>query len=199
MSVDDKVTQLENQVMGNTTQSQDNPSGNTPVTSQEAPQAPPDPEEWYDSLDEPTRGVVDAYNVKLQNALKEERQQRKELQKQLKELAARPVDDTQWKSKIEEISGQLTEANLKASFYESAAEQANLPAKRYAVAYKIAKIDGLISDDGEVDWKALQEQHDYLFSAPTQETQQRKPGNAGSGIGGKPQPKRGMNDLIRGT
>jgi hypothetical protein len=192
----DPIQKLEDAVMG-TQQQQDNPPQNAATTPQEAPQST-DPEEWYDGLDEPTRGVVDAYSVKLQNALKEERKTIKDLKKQITELAGKATDDSSWKTKIEEINRQLSEASLKASFYESAADVPNLPAKRYAAAYKIAKLDSLIDDDGSVDWKALQEQHDYLFAAPVQEQQQRKPGSAGAGLGSKPQPSKGMNDLIRG-
>lgn len=200
--VEQGVQKLENAVMGeNTPQQQTETSGNAATTSQEAPQAPQSADEWYDSLDETTRGVVDAYAsgsaAKLKTALDQERQQRKAFEKQVKELSGKVGSDDKIKGEIDNLHSQLTESNLKASFYEAAAEQAGLPAKRYAAAYKIARLDGLIDDEGTVDWKALQEQHDYLFvSAPQEPT--RKPGSAGSGVNGKPpQPSRSMNDLIR--
>lgn len=196
MSVEDAINKLEGQVTGNTT-------GDTPVAVSVTPQATeaPDGDTWYDSLDDTSKTALSAYvgneTAKLKTTLDKEREERKALAKQIKELSSKPVDDTAWKAKIEEINTQLGEASLKASFYESAADMPQLPAKRYAAAYKIAKLDGLISDDGEVDWKALQEQHDYLFSAVSTFTA-TKPGSAGSGLGQKPQPTRGMNDLIRG-
>jgi hypothetical protein len=191
----DPVDKLTAQVMGEPQE---------PVTE---PNTTTDPvgtaEEWYDNLDDAARTSANAYvtseTAKLKSALDEERKQRRAYEKQVKELAGKVTGDDATKTKLEELGNQLSEANLKAAFYEGAVDVPNLPAKRYAAAYKIAKIDSLIDDDGSVDWKALQEQHDYLFAAPAQEQQQRKPGSAGAGLGSKPQPSKGMNDLIRGN
>lgn len=179
-------------------------------TQQSAPQAtqearsatePNDADAWADSLDDAGKTALNAYvaleTTRLKTALDTERAQRKELAKQLKELSVKPADDTAWKAKIEAISGQLSEANLKASFYESAAGQDDLAAKRYGAAYKIAKIDGLIDEDGAVDWAALKEQHDYLFSTPVVATPAK--GHAGNGVGGRAQKPQNINDVLRGA
>ena len=174
-----------------------------PQGTQEAPSAtePNDADTWADSLDDAGKTALSAYvsleTTRLKTALDTERAQRKELARQLKELSGKPADDTAWKAKIEAISGQLSEANLKASFYEGAASQDDLAAKRYNAAYKIAKIDGLINDDGDVDWAALREQHDYLFATPVAPTSAR--GNAGSGVGGRAQKPQNINDVLRGA
>jgi hypothetical protein len=196
----DAVQSLENQVLGTSQDTLDNDTQG----AQEAPQATTvfDPTAWYDELEEGARGLADKYVeshvVKLKSALDEERKQRRAYEKQVKELAGKVTGDSDLKSKLDELGSQLSEANQRALFYEAAVDRGDLPAKRYAAAYKIAKLDGLIDEDGAVDWTALAEQHDYLFtSAQQQQTQQRKPGNAGSGAGTQPQKKTSMNDMIR--
>lgn len=198
---DTAVQSLEDRIFGtHSEETTDNP----PQGTQEAATATQvfDPTAWYDELEEGARGLADKYVethvVKLKSALDEERKQRRAYEKQVKELSGKAADGSDLKSKLDELGSQLSEANRKAAFYEAAVGVAELPANRYAAAYKIAKLDDLINDDGDVDWDALKSQHDYLFtSAQQQQAQQKKPGSAGSGVTQQPQRQKTMNDLIR--
>lgn len=166
-----------------------------------------DPDEWYDGLDDATRAAVDAYSggqvTKLQGALEAERKARRDFEKQVKELSKNAGVQGEAKQQLEALNTQLSEANTKAAFYEAAGDIADLPPKRYAAAYKMAKLDGLIDGDGTVDWDKLRTEYDYLFvpQQPKEEVK-RRPGNAGNGVGTQPSVSHNanqqMNNLIRG-
>lgn len=183
----DPVDALRAQIAG--TQPDDAPESADVETHDDT--QPADPDAWYRGLDATTRTAVDAYTTKLKTALANERKQSKEREKQLRELLAKP-DESTWKERIETLTGELTEANARASFMEAASEQADLPPKRYVTAYKIAKMDGLIGDDGAVDWDAMRKTHDYLFATvPTPN------GNAGTGVRTTAKRSENMNDILR--
>lgn len=170
-------------------------SANAAETSQEATQEALTPEQWYSSLDDATRPHVDAYAGKLKTALDNERKQRKEYEKTIKELSAKAGKDNAISAELEDFKNKFTEANRKADFLTAATKVENLPTHRYEAAYKIAKLDGLIDEDtNAVDWDAMRQAHDYLFV----EVSKKIAGNAGNGAGTKAQPKRDMNALIRG-
>jgi protein-arginine kinase activator protein McsA len=172
-------------------------SDNATETASETPQATQTPDEWYSSLDDDTKALAESYAQaqaeKLSSALKEERANRKALEKQVRELSQKAGKDNELSTQLQELSSNLTEANRKAAFYEAAGERDDLPRHRVAAAYKIAKLDNLIDDDNNVDWDAMKASHDYLFV----EVSKKVAGNAGNGTGTKPQPKVSMNDMMR--
>lgn len=190
----DAVEALKAAVEGDNPQTDTNTNENAAETPQNDTQAPPTPDEWYSSLDDATKPLVDAYAANLKSALKSERDTRKALEKQVKELSQKAGKDNELSAKLEELSNSLAEASRQTAFYEAANSRDDLPRNRVAAAYKIAKLDNLIDDEHNVDWDAMKTNHDYLFVEVTKKVA----GNAGNGAGAKPQPKKDMNALIRG-
>lgn len=187
------IENLKAQVEASNPQADTDTSQNATDTSQEARTAPPTPDEWYSSLDETTKPLVDAYAGKLKTALDNERKQRKEYEKTIKELSAKAGKDNALSAELEQLRDKVTETSRQNAFYEAANSRDDLPRNRVAAAYKIAKLDNLIDDDGTVDWDTMKAAHDYLFV----EVSKKVAGNAGNGAGTKPQPKVDMNGLMR--
>lgn len=158
--------------------------------------------DWFGSLDEDTRGKVEEYAQtqadKLKAALAKERDERKILAKQIKELASKPVDASQWEAQIKDLSAKAAEAEARATFTESAAEQ-GVSAARIGRLFKIARIDELIDEGGAADWAALKREYPEFFPA----VEEKKPARANAGTGRGETPKKTettaerMNGLIR--
>ena len=132
------------------------------------------------------RALADGYAGGLKTALASEREQRKDLAKQLRDATAKAEAGSAMAKTLEEISGKLDATEKRAAFFESAttAQCANPRA-----AFLVAQAEGLFKKSGEPDWAALQAVAPELF---------RKPGQANAGAGTTAAPaKSSMNDFIR--
>lgn len=171
--------------------------GGTPENGQQPPEnnqggTPPVTfEAWLTAQDDHTRGLIDTHTKGLKSALDAEREQRKTLERQLREAAGKLDKDSDARKQLEGLSAQLDERNRQLDFYDAAraAKVANL-----RLAWLAAKQDNLLKRNGDVDMDALREAYPELFE--TVGPQKAPTGNAGAGTGSPPK-QVNMNTLIR--
>jgi len=159
-------------------------------TEDEGRQEEPDFDSWLNERPEAERSLIDGHVRGLKSALINERESRKGLEKQLRDLATKAEKGSQAERDLTEMVNQAAEANQKAEFYElaSAAGVTNL-----RLAFMAARADELFDKRGNPDFKALREHYPELFGAG----QKTAPGNAGSGTNHKQPASQSMNDFIR--
>lgn len=152
-------------------------------------QLPANFDEWLPSQPEPIRALVEGHTSGLKTALASEREQRKELARQLRDATAAAEKGSTLAKTLEEISGRAEAAEKRAVFFEMAS-QPGIGCTNPRAAFLVAQAEGLFRKDGTPDWAALQVVAPELF---------RKAGqaNAGAGVGAPPPAKASMNDFIR--
>lgn len=131
------------------------------------------------------------HTAALKNALENERSQRKEFSKQLRELTAKAEKGSEAEKTLGEMSTRLEQAEQRAAFYEEAG-RAEIACTNPKAAFLVASADGLFNKRGQPDWPAIKAAAPELFG--------RKgppPGNAGSGNGSPPAPAADINAFIR--
>lgn len=172
-----------------TDQTQDAPpTGETPAGEQGA--APINFEEWYKGLPAEQQGAVDDHIDNLRASLKSERDEKRGLERRLRELSKQAEDGSELRQKLDQLAGETQTATAKAEFYEAghAANVANL-----RLAWLAANDAGLVNlKTGDCDFEKLKTVAPELF---------RKPGaatvNAGNGATQTGVAKPSMNDWLR--
>lgn len=151
----------------------------------------PDKIAWLPWLAEQADDVKTAYEEHthgLKSALAAEREERKTLARQLKELGKDAEAGSELQGRLEQTVGALEEAEAKAQFFEDAAPVVvNL-----RVAWMYAKAAGLVGKDGRVDMAKLRIDAPQLF-----ERKAAPPANAGNGAAQPVPPPPDMNAFIR--
>lgn len=146
-------------------------------------------DKWYGSLDDATRDLFNDRVDGLRSALTSERNERKKLAAQIKELSGKADKGSELAQQLEQLTGNMGKLDQKAQFYEDAhnADVANL-----RLAWLAAQDLDLIGKDGKVDFNKLREAAPELFRKKV-----TPPANAGQGAGqaGTTQPT--MNSFIR--
>jgi hypothetical protein len=133
--------------------------------------APASFDEWLNGQADEVKSLVTGSIGKLQNALNDERTQRRSLAKQIDDLSKQAEQGSQLRAQLEKLSGDFESASRKATFYESApAEVTNL-----RLAWLVANDADLIDKDGKTNWAALRTAAPELFKRVT------PPANAGAG------------------
>jgi hypothetical protein len=145
---------------------------------------------WLAKQPEQVKGLLDGHTKGLKNALESERESRKKLEKDLRELAGKADAGSEAQKQLTHMADQITESDRRADFYESAhaAGVTNLK-----LAYMVATSDNLFDRKGNPDLEALKTSYPELFGGRTK----APAGNAGSGTGDNKKPSRTMNDYIR--
>lgn len=157
-------------------------------------QAPPEKElkfdDWYKEQPAPVKAAIDGHIGGLKNALTSEREMREDAEKQMRELAKNAIDP-ELKKQLEGTADQMALVTKRLDAYETLhqAGVSNLKA-----AWTLIQSDELFDRKGEPDIAALKQGYPELFGKTVVTT---PAGNAGSGTGGTPKPKTGMNDFIR--
>ena len=176
-------------------QQQQEPEGEKPQDGKQEPeQTPVSFEKWLADQSEPIRKLYQEHTQGLRSALDTEREQRKGLERQLKDAASKLEQGSEARKALEEVSAQLEETTKRAEFYE-AARAAGV--NNFRLAWTAAKQDSLYNRKGEVDLEALREAYPELFHPPTKEKSAAPAGNAGAGTQQPPKGATSMNDLIR--
>lgn len=157
-----------------------------------AEQQPLSFDSWINEQPDPVKSLLDGHTRGLKSALDSERDARKGLEKQLKELAAKAEKGSDLEKQLTELVNQQNAAEVRASFYEEAhsAGIANLK-----LAYLVANEEKLIDQRGRVDFATMKTRYPELFVG----AQKPAPGNAGSGTSTPPSGTRSMNDFIRAS
>ena len=139
---------------------------NTPAPASETPPALTC-DAWHGSLNDEQRKLIEARfgddTKSLKGALDKERDESKQLAKQLKDLQGKAEKGSEFEKALNDLQAQLTAANQEKSFILDA------PAKGVSnvkAAYKLAVADGLIDAKGAVDWDALKGAYPELFAQP---------------------------------
>jgi hypothetical protein len=146
-------------------------------------------EEYLKGQDETVRGLFDDHVKGLKGALDSERGSRKEMEKQIRELAGKADKGSDAERQLTKLADDLSDANVKADFYEKAHDSG---IRNLRLAYQVARLDGLIDARGRIDFDRMKKDYPELF-AQTPATRN----NAGSGTQTPAAGAGGMNDFIR--
>jgi hypothetical protein len=146
----------------NSTQTQQQPP-TTPATG-ETPQ-PLTWDAWHSTLNDDQRKLIeqkfDGDAKGLKGALEKERDEAKNLSKQLKALQDKAEKGSELEKMLADLQAQLTAANQEKSFILEAPQKG---VNNIKAAYKLASADGLIDAKGAIDWDALKASYPELFS-----------------------------------
>lgn len=153
---------------------------------------PPEPlvfDSWVKEQPDPVKTMLDVQTKGLKSALDSERESRKQLEKQVRDLAAKSEKDSEAQKKLTELADQMQGADRKADFYEAAhaAGVTNLK-----LAYTVAVQDEMFNRQGAVNFETMKQSYPELFGTP-----KPPPGNAGAGAGNPGPAKSDMNTFIR--
>jgi len=143
---------------------------------------------WLDEQPDPVKNMLDGHTKGLKSALDSERDARKDLEKQVRDLADKSEKGSEAETKLTQLADQISEADQKADFYEAAhaAGVTNLK-----LAYLVATQDELFDRKGAVNFSSMKDSYPELFGGT-----KLPDGDAGSGRNGQPDAKN-MNDFIR--
>lgn len=172
----------------NQQQQGDGQNGETPASPDATPVTF---EAVYTALPPEQRGVIDTHIGGLKSALKDERDGRKALEKQLRDLSKQAEEGSQLRTQLDKLAEEQSTTSAKAMFFEQAHDA---QVRNLRLAWLAAQEYGLVdAKTGEADFAKLKQQAPELFAA--------KPvPSANAGAGAK-QPGvndgRSMNDFIR--
>ena len=144
---------------------------------------------WYGGLDARQKGVLDGHVNGLKSALTTERQNRADLGKQIKDLAAKAEKGSELERQLGDASAKLETAERRATFVEDAIKP-EIGCANVKAAYALAVAEGLFDAKGRVDWQTLKQMAPELFRRPG-------PGSADGGAGVNTGPRLDMNAIIR--
>ena len=175
-----------------------NGNGNTGSGGSESRAAPETWEAWVAARPEAERTQITALYEKqtagLKTALDSERDTRKGLEKQVRELAKDAEKGSKAEKDLTALADQLSAEQRRADFYESAAKpEIGLVGTRAAWTLMNAEPDRYFDRKGNPNFDLLKQEHPYLFG-------QKPPvprGNQGNGTQGQQHTGQTMNDMIR--
>lgn len=147
-------------------------------------------ETWFEKQPPEIKALIEENKRGLQSALKAERETRKDLEKQVRELAEKAEKGSEVEKRLTETADKLAEMDKRLEFYD-AAHKANVT--NLKLAWRIVNEEQLFTRKGEPDLEALKESYPELFAKPAS----TPPGNSGAGTKEPPKPKVGMNEFIR--
>jgi TolA-binding protein len=175
----------ENTTNGTTGESQTTPPGadETSATSET-----PVFETWITNQTPEIKSMLDSQTRGLKTALDNERSGRKELERQIRDLAGKAEKGSEAQSQLTEMADKMSDLERRAAFYEQAASSGVINPR---LAYLAAAQDELIDRHGRVDIAGLKSKYPELFTTVRIPT-----ANAGSGTN-QPPKSQSMNDFIR--
>jgi len=175
------------------------PENGAPQNEGQGGQTPPSNEtpevvkfdEWYSTLGEPYQEALDEHIAGLKSALTNEREGRKALERQVRDLSKKADAGSEVQKQLDSIAANLSQETQRSTFYETAHSAG---VKNLRLAWLAAQDAKLINNDGSVDMAKLKETAPELFASS-------KPvipsANGGTGSGNPPASQRSMNDVLR--
>lgn len=145
-------------------------------------------EQWIAAQQDDVQGLFESHVSGLKAALNSERENRKSLQKAVKDLQATAGTAEDLQARLTQLESQLAEQGNYARFVEAAAA-ANV--KNLRLAWLAVKEYNLLDSRGDVDLEELKGRVPELFARPASII------SAGAGAGAPPATTPNMNDLIR--
>lgn len=158
-------------------------------TASETQAAPLEFDTWIAAQPEPVKAAIESHTKGLKSALEGERNGRKQLETQLREMAGKAEKGSETQAQLTQLADTVKGETARADFYEAAhaAGVTNLK-----LAYLVATADQLFDRKGSPDFAALKASYPELFAGA-----KRPPaGDAGAGTN-KPPTGQSMNDAIR--
>ena len=144
---------------------------------------------WHEALPDDQKALIESHTKGLKSALDSERGSRKDMEKQLRDLAKKAEAGSEAQNQLTKLADDLSSADRKADFFE-AAHTAGV--KNLKLAYTVAVSDEMFDKHGRVSFDEMKKTYPELFGSTTTTR-----GDAGSGTDKKPNAKAGMNDFIR--
>jgi hypothetical protein len=154
------------------------------------PEAPESWEAFLEEQPEPVRELYDSHTQGLRSALQSEREQRRDHERQLRELSDQLEEGSEAREALERMQTELERTNQRMAFYEEAPNDLRNPRLAWLAAQESEAFDRR----GNPDWDYLREEYPELFR---HERRRTPPGNAGSGSGSGTPETFDMNDAIR--
>lgn len=135
------------------------------------------------------KALLDSHTNGLKSALETERETRKGLEKQMRDLATKAEKGSDAEKQLTALADQMATADRRASFYEEAhtAGVTNLK-----LAFMVATTDELFDKKGAVNFVDLKKTYPELFGA-----KKAPSGNAAEGTETEPTSASTMDDFIR--
>ena len=145
--------------------------------------------DWLKDQPEEVTTMLDGHISGLKSALDSERESRKDLEKKVRDLAAKAEKDSDTQKQLVELADRMTETDRRAEFYEEA-HQAGVT--NLKLAYTVAVQDEMFDRRGRVNFETMKGSYPELFGEA-----KPPPGNAGSGADNQQPASKTMNDFIR--
>lgn len=146
-------------------------------------------ETWLGKQDEKVKGLLDGHTKGLKTALETERETRKSLEKQVRDLATKAQAGSDAQKQLTELADKIAEGDRRADFYDAAHKAGVTNLK---LAYTVAVTDDLFDKKGNVDFGKLKTAYPELFGV-----KKAPAGNAGDGTDGSTNTAIDMNARIR--
>lgn len=146
-------------------------------------------EAWQAALPDDQKALIEGHTKGLKSALDSERGTRKDLEKQLRDLAKKAESGSEAQTQLTQLADNLQAADRKADFYE-AAHAAGV--KNLKLAYTVATTEELFDKHGRANFDEMKKSYPELFGAVATPR-----GDAGSGTQTSQGGKGNMNDAIR--
>lgn len=163
-------------------------AGGTGENNQDTSQTPLTYDAWIGQQPQEIRDLLDGNTRGLRSALESERGSRKDLEKQLRDLAGKAGKDTELQQQLTALASAQESANLRAEFYEQGHVEG---VKNLKLAFLVAQQDELIDKRGRVNWNDMRARYPELFNV----VPGKAPGNAGAGTG-QPAPAQSPNQKM---
>ena len=146
-------------------------------------------DDWLKEQQDPVKTMLDGHTKGLKSALDGERDARKDLEKQVRELAAKSEKGSEAEAKLTALADEMSEADRKADFYEEAHKAGVTNLK---LAYLAAVQDELFDRRGRVNFEGLKKSCPELFGVA-----KPPPADGGAGREGDEPAHTSMNEFIR--
>lgn len=148
-------------------------------------------EGWLEGQEPTIQGLYEGHVQGLKAALASERDQGKNLAKELREATLKLEEGSEARKELEKLQITVDTATQRADFFEEAARP-EIGCANPKLAFVAAKEIDAFDKRGNVNWERLRESFPELFKP------KGAPGHAGAGTTTAPQPI-DMNAIIRGA
>jgi len=138
-------------------------------------------EAWLEGQPAEVKTLLDTHTQGLKSALDSERGTRKDLEKQVRDLAGKAEKGSEAEAQLTKLADDLANEGRRADFYQSA-HAAGISDLR--LAYLVAVQDEMFDKRGAVNFEELKRTYPLLFGGKPG----TPPGNAGAGTGSTPAP-----------
>ncbi len=152
--------------------------------------APPNFDEWLKGQPNEIKTLLDGHTKGLKSALDSEREARKDLEKQVRDLAGKAEKGSEAQTELTKLADKISESDRRADFFE-AAHAAGI--SNLKLAYTVAVTDEMFDRRGSVNFEMMKQSYPELFAGAAKPPS----GNAGAGRTNNQPPASGMNAFIR--